>query len=252
MIRRSIVGRVGQALRRVRCMSNNRTPKPQLFLESADRNDWDALLPLGIFSGIVTTPELLKAANVTIQDERMLQVRQLVRDAVQEYKVGQIRVPAWGATPEKIVEAGTRIAMFDKAAIVGVPCTPEGTSAAAQLVHKNAQVVMTAVHSEKQALVAAALGAQQIAPCLTSMQDAGDDALARCQEMQRVLQGLSSETQLAPAAAQTPQQLIELAQMGITSFSITPALAYQLVHQPLTMKQGDMLEETMVEISQSG
>lgn len=39
----------------------------RIYLESADKEDWKTLLPLGIFSGINTNPLLLK---VTVKNSR--------------------------------------------------------------------------------------------------------------------------------------------------------------------------------------
>ena len=84
-----------------------------------------------------------------------------------------------------MVETGLRLASIEPARVtVKVPVTAAGTAAAAELVQRGVRVCLTACYGREQALVAASVGAEYLAPYLGRMDDAGKDGMEECRAMQ--------------------------------------------------------------------
>ena len=153
----------------------------RFFLDTADVAEWEALLPLGMFHGVTTNPTLLERAGVACTVEAC---RQLAVTAG-ALGVEEIMFQAWGATTEAMVDQGLRLASIEPARVtVKVPVTAAGTAAAAELVQRGVRVCLTACYGREQALVAASVGAEYLAPYLGRMDDAGKDGMAECRAMQ--------------------------------------------------------------------
>ena len=151
----------------------------RFFLDTADVAEWEALLPLGMFHGVTTNPTLLERVACTVEACRQLAV------TAGALGVEEIMFQAWGATTEAMVDQGLRLASIEPARVtVKVPVTAAGTAAAAELVQRGVRVCLTACYGREQALVAASVGAEYLAPYLGRMDDAGKDGMAECRAMQ--------------------------------------------------------------------
>jgi len=214
----------------------------RLYLETADRSEWANLLPLGIFHGINTNPLLLQQAGISHTAPTYPELRDLVRTAVDTYEVNEIFIQAWGTTKEELVRTGLNARMFDRHVVVALPFTFEGTQAAAELIERGASVCMANSHAQKQALLASALQADYFSPCISSINESGEDAIEQCMQMQKALSGVNSEIRIMAASLKSADEVVELAKAGIKTFSVSPQVAYELAYQPLTTKEADECE----------
>ena len=132
-----------------------------------------------MFHGVTTNPTLLERVACTVEACRQLAV------TAGALGVEEIMFQAWGATTEAMVDQGLRLASIEPARVtVKVPVTAAGTAAAAELVQRGVRVCLTACYGREQALVAASVGAEYLAPYLGRMDDAGKDGMAECRAMQ--------------------------------------------------------------------
>jgi transaldolase len=73
----------------------------------------------------------------------------------------------WGSTAEQMYNNGMEISKMDRERIViKVPVTAEGTKAATMLAEEGVRICLTACYNSKQALIAASMGVEYIAPYL--------------------------------------------------------------------------------------
>mmetsp|Transcript_21069 Transcript_21069/g.31407 ORF Transcript_21069/g.31407 Transcript_21069/m.31407 type:complete len:265 (+) Transcript_21069:90-884(+) len=214
----------------------------RLYLETAVQDEWETLLPLGIFHGITTNPLLMQQAGVSYTSPVYPELRELIRTAVDKFAVNKIFVQAWGSSKDELVRTGLIARMFDRHVVVSVPFTFEGTQAAAELIEKGASVCMTAGHAQKQAIMGSALKADYFSPNVEAINASGEDALAQCIAMQQVIDGVKSNTRIMASGIQSADEVVELAKSGIKTFSVSPAVAYELVNHPLTCKVTDEFE----------
>ena len=217
-------------------VTSNRPAVPQrgpsrFFLDTAEVAEWEELLPLGIFHGVTTNPTLLERAGIACTIEACRSLAATAGSLGAE----EIMFQAWGNSPGAMTETGLALHSIEPARVtVKVPVTSDGTVAAAELIRRGVRVCMTACYSREQALVAAAVGAEYIAPYLGRMVDAGKDGLEECRAMQSITDGLGSTTRILVASIREPVSLGALASSGLDTFTFSPPVARALFDEPLT------------------
>ena len=212
----------------------------RLFLDSADRRDWQRWLPTGLFHGITTNPTLLRRAGVRCE---LGALAELACDAVAT-GCHEVHLQSWGTEPAVLVERGMALAALAPARVmVKVPVTLEGTVAAQQLIAAGVAVTFTACYEQPQVLVAAALAAHYIAPYLGRINDQGRDGAAELIAMHRALRGVGSSTRLLVASVRDPLELSNLASAGLDTFTVSAAVAEAFFRSRATAAAALQFEE---------
>lgn len=134
----------------------------RFFLDTANTFDWDELLPRGMFHGVTTNPTLLERANEPCTIDNL---HSLASKALQY--TGEFMCQTWGTTVDEMYENGMAISEMDREKIViKVPVTAAGVEAATKLSMEGVRICLTACYDSKQALIAASMGVEYIAPYL--------------------------------------------------------------------------------------
>jgi len=222
----------------------------RFFLDTANVSEWEELFSTGIFYGITTNPTLLERADEPCT------VPNLHRLARKAYELGakEFMCQAWGSTAEELYECGVQLQQpFERDQIViKVPVTQTGLEAATLLIRKaNVRVCLTACYSHKQALLAAAVGADYLAPYLGRMTDAGKEGLEECMKMQRILVGTkrAQQTRILVASIRHVDQISELSSSlastggGLETFTFSPEISRDLLDDALTEEAAQAFEE---------
>jgi transaldolase len=111
---------------------------------------------------------------------------------------------------------------------VKLPITRAGADAARALIAEGHPITFTACYEPAQVLLAAALGAEYIAPYLGRIGDLGRDGHAELERMQRCVEGVGSPLRLLVASLRCTDDLARLAAAGLDTFTISPAIAAAL------------------------
>ncbi len=208
----------------------------RLFLDTAVESEWNSLIPLGIFHGITTNPTLLERAGhvCSVPDVQALALRALSMTNCDEFMC-----QSWGRTSDQMYANGLALSEVDRQRIVvKVPVTSEGTIAASKLIHAGVRVCLTACYASDQAVIAAGLGAEYIAPYLGRMTDNGKDGMEECRRMQSIVQGMRSSTRVLVASIRDVQSMTDLMTTsttnGMDTFTFSPDVARQLFMEELT------------------
>jgi transaldolase len=217
----------------------------RLLLDSADLAAWAEWLPSGLFRGVTTNPTLLRRAGQACTLE---QLAALTAVAI-EHGVQELHLQAWGAD---LLGCGRALAQLAPGRIwVKLPITRAGATAARSLIAEGCPVTFTACYEPAQVLLAAALGADYIAPYLGRIGDLGRDGHAELTRMQRIVEALSpahSAAPLAPAlrllvaSLRSPDDLARLAAEGLDTFTISPEIAAALFAVAPTEAAADQFE----------
>ena len=214
----------------------------RLLLDSADPSAWDAWLPSGLFCGVTTNPTLLRRAAqpCTFEHLALLTARALA-GGVQE-----LHLQAWGSD---LLACGRALAELAPGRIwVKLPITRAGAAAARSLIAEGCPVTFTACYEPAQVLLAAALGADYIAPYLGRITDLGRDGHAELTRMQRIVEGVARPVQagaalrLLVASLRSAEDLARLAAEGLDTFTISPAIAAELFAVEPTLAAADQFE----------
>lgn len=204
----------------------------RLFLDTADATEWKELLPTGVFHGVTCNPTLLERAGEPCTIDNLHRMATLALGYTDEFMC-----QAWGNTAQELFECGMALCKPDRDRIVvKVPVTITGVEAAALLIQSHCRVCLTACYNHKQAMVAANVGAEYIAPYLQRMTDAGLDGADECLKMQDIVEGLQADTRILVASIRDCQTMVDLAAEGMETFTFSPAVARDLFQEPMTDK----------------
>jgi transaldolase len=212
----------------------------RLFLDTAVQSEWEDLIPLGIFHGITTNPTLLERAG---QECTIPAVQALAQKALSMVGCDEFMCQAWGASAEDMYNVGMQLSEIDRERVViKVPVTFEGTKAASKLIDSGVRVCLTACYSSDQAIIAAGLGAEYLAPYLGRMTDAGKDGMEECKRMQDIVNGLGSSTRIFVASIRDVKSMGDLMSHGMDSFTFNPEIARELFAEALTTTAAEDFE----------
>jgi len=200
-----------------------------LYVDGADRPAVEALLSSGAFHGVTTNPLILERAGLSGADLPGL-YRWAVAAGAQE-----VFMQGWGSDAEALRRCCDDILGIGDRIIIKVPATPHGIAVAAGLVRDGARVLLTAVHDERQVLVADAIGAHWIAPYVGRMTSAGLDGVGSVLRMQRVLDRSGSATRIIAASIRSLADAVTLAEGGVADLTLGPVLADELLSHPMTV-----------------
>ncbi|MEO1400923.1 MAG: transaldolase family protein [Cyanobacteria bacterium J06635_1] len=196
-------------------------PHVRFYLDTAEVTAWESWMPTGLFYGVTSNPLLLERAKVACT------LSSLTHLAHKAFALGaqEVQLQTWGDTIAALVSTGEQLAALDARVVVKVPITRLGTTAAAQLAKLGVRVTLTAVYSVPQVLIAAALGAEYVAPYLGRINDLGQDGRALLAEMQRALNGVQSPTRILAASIRDLEDISYLATQGLDTFTFAPKIA---------------------------
>ena len=215
-------------------MSAERTIR--LLLDTADRSEWERLLPSFPFSGVTTNPTLLRRAGLRCDLET---IGELARTA---FALGteEMQAQGWGATTDELLRTGEAIATIDRRMVVKLPATREGVAAARRLIANGATVTLTAVYHPHQVLTAAALGCRYAAPYYGRM---GDEGLAAAYDIATMLTiTKDTRTRVLVASLRAAADLAFLAARGADTFALSPTIADAMLAEDLTVSAARVFE----------
>lgn len=217
-------------------MPNPIQPRPQqqlrLYLDTADIHQWETWMPTGMFYGVTSNPTLLERAQVSCS---VGSLRDLARHA---FRLGakEVQMQTWGSTVQNLVETGQAISAIDPRIVVKVPITQLGTEAGSKLVAAGARVTLTAVYAQHQVLIAAAIGAEYVAPYLGRISDSGRNGRDELVAMQRSLDGVNSPTRILTASIRQVEDIAVLSAHGLNTFTLSGAIAQSFFEVEATLQ----------------
>jgi transaldolase len=211
----------------------------RLYLDSAVRREWDDWLATGLFYGVTTNPTVLAAAGVPCEIKALTA---LVHTAL-EHGIHEVHVQTWGATAEAMIEHGRALAAVNHRVVVKVPITRAGIEVVRHLHSRDIITTFTALYAPHQALTAAVVGVEYAAPYLGRITDAGGDGHAAIIAMQTILNRLDSSTRLLVASIRSADDIGVLAQAGVDTYTLSPAVASQLFNERQTLDAAAVFEE---------
>lgn len=216
--------------------ATDRTPSGlRLFLDSAQPDQWERFLPLGLFYGVTTNPLLLQRAGqaCTLANLENIAAR------VSELGGREIQMQVWGDSVAEMFHCGSRLALMSGLGIdvvVKVPATESGYQVARRLAAAGTRLTMTAVFTPGQVLLAAGFGAAYAAPYYGRLLDARKPGRDIVLAMDDILKYSASPTRLLVASLRRADQVVDLARQGLDTFTFGAKVAADLLDAKLTAK----------------
>lgn len=212
----------------------------RLYLDTADAAAIAEFLGTGLFAGVTCNPVILRAAG--LGPATVIDFYSRCKDAGAQ----EIFLQSFGQTAEEVVKQGLKYRELGPEIVVKVVASRTGAVAAATLRAQDVPVLMTAVHSAKQTLIAIAAKATYVTPYLSEMNRAGKDGLAEITAMQRILTAADTQTHLVMAGVSDTTTLVRYAQEGVHYATLTPDIAAMLLDERLSDAMENMFNKISV------
>lgn len=213
---------------------------PRLYVDSADVERVGALLASGVVRGVTTNPTILERGGRTAAEIPELYARWVAEGAQEVF------FQTWGGDAASFLRNAETIRTLGDRVAVKVPATAEGFAAASALVRDGATVLVTAVYSVAQALAAASIGAQYIAPYLGRLRDAGLDGDTLITRMQAVC--VDSDTNVLAASLRSAEDIVALREAGVPYFTAAPDVIEQMLFHPVSDSSAAEFDAAMVRL----
>ena len=203
----------------------------RLYLDTANSVDWEDFMPTGAFYGITTNPLLTKKLGLNYGE---IAWEEMVSKAA-ELGAKEFHVQIYGDAKRALSFAEHVYGLGQTSnieCVIKIPLTVEGISLAPKIKEFGAKILMTACYEPKQMITACALKADYVAPYFGRMLDAGLDAMANMQ----IIEKIARKNKCTPVVAslRNAKQILEIAEMGHDCFTISPEVARDLFDSQLT------------------
>jgi transaldolase len=212
---------------------------PHFFIDSADRAEVTRLLATGLASGVTTNPAILDKSGLGSRD--IPDVVGWATDAGAE----RVFVQSWGSSAAEIADRGAGFRELGPQVVVKVTASQAGVEAA-RILSPTGPVLVTAVYSAPQVLPIMASGATYLAPFVGRMIAAGRDGIAEIVRMQRAIEATGSPLDVLAGSLRTPEQILELAEAGVSHFTFGPPVWDLFFDDELTAASVAQFEELSV------
>ena len=203
----------------------------RLYLDTADPVAWENLMPTGAFYGITTNPLLTRQLGLHYSE---IVWQEMVSKAA-ELGAKELHVQVCGDANKALSFAEYVYGLgrsSDIDCVIKIPLNFEGISLAPKIKEFGAKILMTACYEPKQMITACALKADYVAPYFGRMMDAGLDAMAHMQ----IIEKIARKNKCIPliASLRNTNQILEIAEIGHNCFAISPDVAKDLFDSKLT------------------
>lgn len=214
-----------------------------IFIDSADQEEILPLLGTGLFSGVTTNPTLLKQSGLTLDSLPAL-VATLRRAGART-----VFVQTWGSTEADLTRNAGLLRELCGDVGIKVPASVPGLTLVRQLKDDGVETLLTGVYKREQILPAIQSGADWVAPYVGRMTDSGRDGVGQTIAMQRVLDATASPTRLLVASIRSAADVADMAEAGVSGFTMRPARWRELLDDGLTTEALEVFDAHMRDVA---
>lgn len=197
----------------------------KFFIDTANLQEIEEGLALGLVDGVTTNPSLMAKEGCTIP-ERIKEICRLVE--------GPVSAEVISTDLDGMVEEGRRLAELAPNVVIKIPMIPDGLKATKVLASEGIQVNMTLIFSPLQALLAAKAGAAFVSPFVGRLDDIGHQGMELVRDVVTIFENYGIETEIIVASIRNPLHVLESAKMGADIATIPYKVLFQLAKHPLT------------------
>ena len=146
----------------------------------------------------------------------------------------QLHVQVTGLTPEAMLKEAEVIRRhFGEDTYLKVPVNEAGIAAIRALKAQGCNVTATAVYTAQQAVMAASVGADYVAPYFNRMENNHYDAAEQISEMAEIFASSGVHTKILAASFKNTRQIMNAMLAGAQAVTADPALYSAMVGTPL-------------------
>ena len=199
----------------------------KFFVDTANIEDIEKLIPTGFVDGVTTNPSLIAKQGADMA-ETIKNICSIVN--------GPVSAEVTATKFTKMLEEGEYLASLAKNVAVKVPLTVDGLKTCKSLRTKGIMVNVTLCFSAAQALLAAKAGASFISPFVGRLDDIGEKGMDLIEDIVIMYENYAFETEVLVASIRTKQHVIDSAVIGAHVATLPPKVIYELYDHSLTDK----------------
>ena len=199
----------------------------KFFVDTANIEDIEKLIPTGFVDGVTTNPSLIAKQGADMA-ETIKNICSIVN--------GPVSAEVTATEYTKMLEEGEYLASLAKNVAVKVPLTIDGLKTCKSLREKGIMVNVTLCFSAAQALLAAKAGASFISPFVGRLDDIGEKGMDLIEDIVIMYENYAFETEVLVASIRTKQHVIDSAVIGAHVATLPPKVIYELYDHSLTDK----------------
>ncbi len=199
----------------------------KFFVDTANIQDIEELIPTGFVNGVTTNPSLIAKQGSDMADT-IKNICSIVS--------GPVSAEVTATDYENMLQEGLYLASLAKNVAVKVPLTINGLKTCKSLRDKNIMVNVTLCFSAAQALLAAKAGASFISPFVGRLDDIGDNGMDLIENIVLMYENYGFETEVLVASVRTRQHVIDAALIGADVATLPPKIIHELYKHELTDK----------------
>ena len=213
----------------------------RIFIDSADINEIERCVNIGLVDGITTNPTLLRKAG-------HLDAAQAYED-IKSFGVEDISMEVTGDYTEMMHQASKLTEQFCDVATIKLPMTLAGLEACQELSRAGVRTNVTLIFNAAQALLAAKSGATYVSPFVGRIDDQGYAGT----EVVRSCVGLLSRTntQVLAASIRTTQRVVRCFFNGADVVTMPPSVFWKMFDHVLTDQGLEIFNKDILEIQQT-
>lgn len=198
----------------------------KIFLDTANADEIQAALALGLCDGVTTNPSLL-AKEKGAPEQILKNLLKIVP--------GPVNCECVALDAAGMIEEGKRFAAWGKNVVVKIPMGHEGLKAVKALYDLGIPTNVTLVFSPAQGFLAAKAGAAYISPFIGRLDDIAQDGMEVVRTLVKMFKAYPGiKTQVLTASVRNPNHVIEAALAGSHIATVPAKVLLDMERHPLT------------------
>lgn len=197
----------------------------KFFLDTANIEEINRIVRLGLVDGITTNPSIIAKANRDFE-ETIKEICSIVD--------GPVSAEVIGLTTDEMVKEAREIAKWADNIVVKIPMTEAGLEAVHILSQEGIKTNVTLIFTAAQGLMAAKAGATFISPFVGRLDDIGTDGMKLINDLRVILDNYQFDTEIITASVRNIEHVEAAAIAGAHIATIPGSLLPKLWNHPLT------------------
>lgn len=211
----------------------------ELYVDTGDLKKIKEVAEYYPIDGFTTNPKIL-----SVVEEDMDQMIPAYREFVRERNC-RIFMQVTGDTAEEMLREAKKLrAYYGENFVVKIPAVKEGYKAVSLCKKEGLCVCVTVVHSVMQAIVAAAAGADYVAPYINHIDNLGGSGTEAVKEMLEAFKNGGYSCKVLGASFRTVTQIKDLIVNGTQSITIKAEMFDDLIAHPSTTESMEGFNKT--------
>jgi len=197
----------------------------KLFIDTANLEEIEKALELGVLDGVTTNPTLLAKEK----SEPIAQLKKIC-----EIVKGPVSAEVTSLDAQSMVEEAKKLAEISSNIVIKIPSTTEGLKATKILSNLGIKTNLTLCFSPSQALLVAKAGATYVSPFVGRLDDISTEGMDLIRDIRLIYDNYGISTQIIVASIRHPLHFVESARVGADIATVPFYVIEKLMQHPLT------------------